>query len=105
MARYTFTVLSNAVAGRESEYNDWYTQQHLPDVLKAPGFVSARRMRLLGDGGQWQYLALYEMETENPDATLVELRNRAGGPLMPMSDALDRQSMFTGLFELIAELP
>lgn len=38
MQKYTLVILSNAIADREPQYNDWYDGQHLPDVLKVPGF-------------------------------------------------------------------
>lgn len=61
-------------------------------------------MRRLDGDGQWRYLALYELETDDPDAAMAELRRRAGGPSMPMSEALDRGSLFSGLFQHIIEM-
>ena len=46
MARFTYTVLSRAVPGREEEFIKWYTEQHLVDVLKMPGVVSGKLYRL-----------------------------------------------------------
>jgi len=43
MVKFTYLVLTNAVPGREEEFNRWYTEQHLPDVLRVPGVVSAQR--------------------------------------------------------------
>ena len=45
MPRYNLIVLTNPVDGREDEYNDWYTNVHLDDVLKIPGVVGAQRFR------------------------------------------------------------
>ena len=39
---YFFFAFSNPVAGHEDEYNRWYDQQHAPDVVAIPGFVSAQ---------------------------------------------------------------
>jgi hypothetical protein len=91
MARYVYTVFSNAVAGREEEYNRWYSEQHLDDVLRVPGFVAAQRFRLaLEDAAApAQYLAIYELETDDPSKTLAELHTCAGTPAMPISPALD----------------
>ena len=36
-------VLSNAVEGKEDEFNDWYSNVHLHDGVKVPGFVAAVR--------------------------------------------------------------
>lgn len=48
----------------EDEYNRWYTDEHLPDVLAVPGYVRAARYRVLGEPGAitQRYLALYELD-------------------------------------------
>jgi len=47
-----FVVKSNAQAGREDEYNSWYNNIHLPEILKIDGFLSAQRFAL--DAAQMQ---------------------------------------------------
>ena len=34
----------------EAEFNKWYNEQHLPERMAIPGYVSARRFKLEGDG-------------------------------------------------------
>jgi hypothetical protein len=41
-----YIVRSNPVPGREEEYHDWYSRQHLPQLLAVPGFASAQRFVL-----------------------------------------------------------
>lgn len=91
MNKCVLVVFSNPVAGREGEYNDWYNKRHLADVLKVPGFVSAQRFALAGDGAgaAWKYLAIYEFEADDPVAALGELTRRAGTPDMVLSEAMD----------------
>ena len=36
-------VTSDPVPGREDEYETWYNDAHLPEVLSIPGFAAARR--------------------------------------------------------------
>ena len=48
----------------EDEFNRWYTEEHFPERLGLPGFLSARRF-VSHEGGP-KYLALYELE--NADA-------------------------------------
>ena len=58
MAGYKFVVLSNPVAGHEEEYNDWYSNRHLADIVAIPGFSAVQRFVLrstrqrgqIGDG-------------------------------------------------------
>ncbi|MFY9327543.1 MAG: DUF4286 family protein [Georgfuchsia sp.] len=84
-------VLSNPVAGREDEYNDWYTNRHLADVLKVPGFKSARRFKLAQDdpAAKWKYLAIYDFESDEPAKTLAALNAAASSPEMVLSEAMD----------------
>lgn len=104
MARYHFVVLSNPVPGCAEDYNRWYDDQHLDDVLKVPGFVSARRFvtapsQTPREGvPAWDYLALYEIETDDLAATLADLQARSGGPLMPISEAIDMEGCFATVY-------
>jgi hypothetical protein len=41
---YYYFVFSNPVAGHEDEYNKWYNEQHAPDVVAVPGFVTKKRI-------------------------------------------------------------
>ena len=106
MARYVFTVFSNATAGQEQEYNRWYNEQHVPDVLKVPGFVAAERFKLAQSdpNAPAPYLAIYEIETNDVQKTLAQLNERANTPAMQLSPALDLNSVKTFLYESIAPL-
>ncbi|MGA7053190.1 MAG: hypothetical protein WBZ37_18360 [Mycobacterium sp.] len=69
---------------REQEYNTWYDEIHLPELVALHGFVSARRLRPVdGDG---PYVALYEIEGDNLQAVLDNMIANAGQ--LHMSDAL-----------------
>ena len=106
MAAYKLVVFSNPVAGREDEYNSWYTGAHLRDVLKIPGFTSAQRLAVNAPDGAaapaYRYLATYEIETDDPQAVLDELGRRAGTDAMPLSEALDMK-VDVSLYRVIAE--
>jgi hypothetical protein len=107
MAKYTFVVLTNPTSGNETEYNRWYNEQHIPDVLNVPGFVAAQRFKLAdsetGDKHPHRYLALYELETDDLAATLKELRARGGTNDMIMSDSIDLKSALSHMFTPVAE--
>jgi hypothetical protein len=94
MAHFALVVFSNPVAGREDEYNEWYSNRHLSDVLRVPGFKSAQRFKLAQNdpAAPWKYLAIYEFEAENPAAAMKALTVRAGTPEMVISDAMDLQA-------------
>jgi antibiotic biosynthesis monooxygenase (ABM) superfamily enzyme len=52
----------------EDDFNRWYNEEHLPDRVGLPGFISARRFISYEDGPK--YLAIYELE--NVDALQTE---------------------------------
>ncbi|MEE6175104.1 hypothetical protein [Mycobacterium sp. 050134] len=69
---------------REQEYNAWYDEVHLGELVALDGFVSARRLRpVSGDG---PYVAIYEVEGDDLQTILDNMLANAGRPRM--SDAL-----------------
>ncbi len=78
MARWINLVETNcAIASREKEYNDWYDNVHIPDILATPGFISARRyeQKEFRDG-RGKYLAIYQIDTDDIDKTIALRRER-----------------------------
>ena len=108
MTRYRLVVLTNPVAGRDEEYNRWYDEQHLHDVLAVPGFTAAQRFRLADasmadERFPWRYLAIYEVETDDLRGAMEALYARTGTDAMVMSDSLDMDSAAALPFEPIGE--
>ncbi len=102
MATYRYLVITNPVPGREDEYNRWYTERHLPDVVAVPGMVAAQRFRVTGESNlPGAYAAVYEIETDDPAAVLAEVERRAGTDVMPLSPALDIANVTAALLEPI----
>lgn len=96
--KYTMAVFTNAVEGREEEFNNWYSKQHVYDVIKIPGFVAAQRFKL-GEynrpaPAKFKYYAIYDLETDNLDAAIAELFRRNGTPDMVASTAMDPDVYF-----------
>ena len=52
----------------EAEFNKWYNEQHLPERMAIPGYVSARRFKLEGDNNSnaLKYLCIWEMDDGSP---------------------------------------
>lgn len=77
---------------REPEYNDWYNNVHLPELLAVPGFRSARRYRLVDDAAsesdQPRCIAIYDLEAEDVMDPIRELQRRARTGEIHQSDAL-----------------
>lgn len=93
MGKYALLVHTNAAQGRDDEFNEWYDNVHLGEVLEVEGFTAAQRFALQDPNAPAdarRYLAIYEMETDDPQATLAALG--AAAPNMQMSDALAADS-------------
>ena len=94
MATHRLIVFTESTPGKEAEYNEWYDQIHLKEVLEIEGFVAAQRFRVAdaqvagGDADALaRYLAIYEIEADSVEVALEKLDASAGS--MIMSDALD----------------
>jgi hypothetical protein len=63
---------------KEDEFNDWYDNTHMPDMLEVPGFIQATRWVSADkkDNMIRKYLAMYELETDDIDAFNAAMRER-----------------------------
>jgi hypothetical protein len=106
MARYLFVVFTKPVPGREDEFNDWYTNTHLDDVLDLGDYVSAQRFKFVYSSGEEpsrEYMALYEVETDDPVETQRRLIEVVATDAMPFSPAIDRSMSVGWYFEPLTE--
>ena len=104
MAKYVFVVMTNAAEGQEAEFNRWYDEEHLGDVLKLPGMVSAQRFQVAPEEADnpratLKFLTLYEIETDDLAKTQAALAAAAGTAAMPISPALDKADVYTVYFK------
>jgi hypothetical protein len=89
-------VLTNAVEGRAEEFNDWYSNRHLDDVLAVNGFQAAQRFEFtpgkLGKEAPYRYLAIYEVEADSVEQAERALFAAAKDEnLMPISEAMSKE--------------
>ncbi len=76
MAKHMVVVLSEPVEGREAEFDDWYENTHIREVLASTGWKNAQRFVLTAEKGQkcpLQHLALYEAEAESGEGVVATL--------------------------------
>ena len=81
-------VLANHAAGREQEFNRWYDEVHVPEVLQVGPIVACQRFKIVDQQMMPQthsYLAIYEFEGTAKEA--LEALAAASGS-MDMSDTL-----------------
>jgi hypothetical protein len=74
---------------REDEFNDWYSNTHLPEIRAVPGFVAARRYKVHDASGESpSYLAIYEIDADDLTDPVEELRARSAAGRTHTTDAL-----------------
>src|SRR6266542_6837029 len=85
-------VMSDPIAGREDEFNDWY-ENHLPEVVKVPGIAAAQRFEAIpnmqGNVPPQRYIAVYELDTDDPAEALENLSKARDALASDMTPAFD----------------
>lgn len=102
MASYILVVPSSAKAGEDAAYNRWYDEQHLRDVCAIPGITAGHRYEpdpATPTPAEADYLAIYQIETDDPRAVIAELTRRAQAGEMEISPALDTATARMMLFK------
>jgi len=68
MTKYLLFAFSDCKdPAKEKEFNDWYDNMHMPDMLNTPGLVKASRWMSADkkENEVRKYLAMYELETDD----------------------------------------
>lgn len=102
--KYLHVVQTSPTPGREDEFNEWYENVHVPEVLTMPGYLSGQRFRLISSDpfvGP-RYFAVYEIESDDIVATLETVKNTA--PTRTKSGAIDTTASVVLTYEAIGDL-
>lgn len=81
---YIYTVFFKVPVIRQSEFNDWYEQDHVPILLRNPHWIRCRRFAVdSGSPGSWTHIAVHYISDlsaldslERQIARNTEWRNR-----------------------------
>jgi hypothetical protein len=107
---YYMLVFSGPTApSQDKEYNRWYSQEHAPDVVAVPGFVSAQRFvvneRQLGTGTKTaplpKYLVLFKIQTANVKSVMAEVGRRVQAGETKISPVFDRDHASAYIYRAI----
>jgi hypothetical protein len=105
LSRYRFIVLSNPVAGREDEFNEWYDTHHLREILAIPGVQSGQRFHRsdaqVSPSHPYEYLAVYEIETDDIARVIASLSDPSG---RVRSDAVDMGTTAVWFFDEMGQV-
>jgi hypothetical protein len=91
--KYKMVVFTNAVDGKDKEFNDWYQNTHLKDIVSIKSFVQAQRFRfhtniVPGGTDPARYMAIYDIETDDINAALAAMNERASSGRMPLPESM-----------------
>lgn len=100
-------VLSNAVDGRDAEFNEWYSYVHVRDVMRSRSAIAVQRFGLApqqisgGVSPEHRYLAIYEADDHTG---LTEGHAEVFTPAMPISSAFRFDDMREAYYEPLAAI-
>jgi hypothetical protein len=105
MTKHVLLVFTSPTEGNETQYNDWYNNVHLAEVLTTDGFVRAQRFKvsdILPAITEHEYLAIYEIENTEPREAMKALRGLSVN--FTMTDAIDLNNSKMTLASQVSEL-
>ncbi len=72
MSTVLFIVKATITPEQEEAFNRWYDTEHCPQLLRFRGAVSARRYKAIMGEDRYQYIAVYEFESEETFQQFLE---------------------------------
>jgi hypothetical protein len=97
--KHLCVVLTEPTEGKAAEFDDYYENTHLDEVLATTGWETAQRFRLTDQIGQkcpLSFLALYEVEAEDPKVVIKKMNDTRAQ--RQQSDSLNRTTAAVWVF-------
>ena len=95
---------------REAEFNEWYTDTHLDDVLRVAGFHVARRYSLSDarpmvgtKPSPFRYLAIYEVESDDLEQSGRDVQAAIDSGAIPISETFDLANFSVDFYAAIPD--
>lgn len=66
----------------EADWNRWYDETHLPEIVACPGFQTGQRYVATDASGGRRYIAVYELETQAALQSAEFSARRGWGPFV-----------------------
>jgi len=85
--RYVMLVFANPIPGREVDFNDWYSNTHMGDLVQLEGWMGAQRFRIVTNvsprptaaGYGHGYLILWDLEETEANIALARMTAAIAG--------------------------
>lgn len=95
-----YIVKSNPLPNKEADFNRWYDEIHIPEVLEIDGVLSAKRLELaeqqMMPNQRQRYMAVYELDSSAVEQTLLNIQTHKW---RDMGDSIELQSLDTSVFQ------
>jgi hypothetical protein len=106
--KYKMVVFTNAVEGKDKDFNDWYQNTHLKQIVSIKSFAQAQRFQFItsivpGGPNHARYMAIYDIETDDINAALGAMGELAASGRMPLPDAM-AQPIVGAVYEEFGEV-
>ncbi|HEX7819674.1 MAG TPA: hypothetical protein VF463_03540 [Sphingobium sp.] len=102
LAKYILVVPSAPHDGQDADYNSWYDDHHLGELCSIPGVISGKRFDAAPESPHTPdlpYLALYEIETDDPSSVFAEIGRRSASGEMTPSTAVNAETARLWLYK------
>jgi len=101
--KYLCAVAFAVPCEREAQLDDWYENEHIPLLMRAPDWLRVRRYKVFsGDGGAWTDFALHELRS----LAVMDSPERKTARSGPKRDSLAGEAWFENsgrwLFEVVS---
>ncbi len=106
MTQCKLIALTTPIAGREQDYHDWYNNVHLPEIVNGMGCQGAQRFELVAKmmgGDTNQFLAIYDVETDDPEGFMAKMGAFAQSGGMTPGTATDSAAGYSAFFRAIGD--
>jgi hypothetical protein len=105
--KYKMIVFTNAVEGKDKDFNDWYQNTHLKQIVSIKSYVQAQRFRfhtnIVPNGpNPARYMAIYDIETDDINAALGAMNDLAASGGLSVPDSMD-QAIVGAVYEEFGE--
>ena len=96
-----YAVMFTVPEERESEFDEWYIQDHVPTLLKNPDWYACRRYRIFsGEPENWTHLALHYLANVN----VLDCEERKEARNSPWRARLAQESWFKGRYTIYEKI-
>jgi hypothetical protein len=113
MAKHLLLAMTNPVAGRESEFNEWYDRVAYPTYKSIPGLVPLGRFKAVDVphlfpfelDNDYRYLSLYYFEADDPKQFMEQVKETfTRRPEYTFSETIDQTKFFEPIYVALGDI-